>query len=497
MLDRDRSRQLAFFLPTAALMLAVPVPTAASLFMACAPVRPAPPAQTGRRKNDDPSDDVDILILAPHPDDESIMTAGVIARAHAEGRRVAVSIVTNGDLTCERDGYLRERETVAAMRRLGLAEKDVYFLGYPDGYLDALGDIPLRPLDRRTRDGRCVAGNTTYGGHGFGHTDVHSLVTGAPAPYTAESLTFDVAALLDRLHPRDVFVSHPIDEHPDHAMVYSYLRRALERRDEAPPRIHRSLVHIGGCWPTAPGLPPCADVRFTPTLAPPLLPPPLDTYVPNELVPVPDSMLASERERNTKFLAIAEYVSQTGPTTGDLSYLFSFARSKEGFFTETLVSDGQGRHRRAPAPGASRGLVESAGTWHAEGKGSRRALAQRAPLRCRIEDAASESAFDFLGSAEGRYTLRTRANELTLERWSSEPVPLVLRRWYVPKSPAAERHDLEIAVDLRPDDGNVGEITVRRDGQILGVEIDPTPLRVGNAIAIANAKTSGVACEPY
>jgi LmbE family N-acetylglucosaminyl deacetylase len=40
---------------------------------------------------------VDVLVCAPHPDDETVGTAGVIQHAVAAARRVRVVFVTNGD----------------------------------------------------------------------------------------------------------------------------------------------------------------------------------------------------------------------------------------------------------------------------------------------------------------------------------------------------------------------------------------------------------------
>ena len=40
---------------------------------------------------------LDILVVAPHSDDEAIGCAGVMMNALAEGRRVGVVVVTNGD----------------------------------------------------------------------------------------------------------------------------------------------------------------------------------------------------------------------------------------------------------------------------------------------------------------------------------------------------------------------------------------------------------------
>ena len=418
----------------------------------------------------------DVLLIAPHPDDETLMAAGVIARERAAGRRVAVAVVTNGDLSCDRNGLVREAETIAAMALLGVREEDIFFLGYPDGHLDELGHLPLAPVTRLDRDGRCVTGNTTYAGRGAGGTDVHTLLTGKPAPYTSDSLVSDLAALIERLRPYDIYVSHPIDEHPDHASVYAYLRRALERRAASPPRIHRAIVHIGGCWPNAAQPEPCPAVIFAPGDDAPPLPSPLDVYRPGERIAVPPAMLARVPAQNPKYMAIATYASQTGPATR-LSYLFSFARAREPFYPETLEPDGPGRLRRsAPLAPAVEG----------------------ARVRCRVVDAEEKSAFEIAHTEKGSYGVRMEPTALVLERQSAGEAALSIGRWRLPRSAAPARHTVEVLIELRPDDGGVAEITLRRDGELLGVAVDPRPLLDQGAGLPARSSTpEHLSCERY
>ncbi len=441
-----------------------------------------------------------ILVVAPHPDDESIMTAGVIAKAKSEGRRVAIAVVTNGDLGCDRDGLAREAETVAAMAALGVGEEDIFFLGYPDGYLEVLTPTPLQGVSRRWANGFCGPSAYTYAARGAGRTDVHSARTGTPAPYTSTALTDDLATLVERVRPDDIYVSHPIDEHPDHAFVYTYVRRALERSTLKTVRIHRALVHIGGCWPTAPTLPtvkgsrPCPEVAFAPTLDAPDLPPPLQRYRPSELAPVPDAMRNPNPIANPKFVAIASYPSQTGPLNFGLSYLFSFARAREPFFVESLVEEG-GRMRRQRAFGSSPGLFTFKGEWQFDEAGARRVAAQKAPLRCVVPDMSEGGSWEFLSSSAAAYALRRVSSFVVLERRAAtgRGSGRVLAKWPVPAW-ARRPSDLEVTVDLRPDEGGAGEITVRLDGEVLGVAVDPEPLRTGDLVTASGVELARAVC---
>ena len=99
----------------------------------------------------------DLLIFAPHPDDESVGAAGVIQQAIGAGRSVRVVFVTSGDgypqaasalfkkpvHELQRDDFVslagtRQLEAVAAATVLGLSPSDVLFLGYPDAALSAV-----------------------------------------------------------------------------------------------------------------------------------------------------------------------------------------------------------------------------------------------------------------------------------------------------------------------------------------------------------------------
>ncbi len=104
----------------------------AAVSVACRPS--ATPARDGT---------VEVLVIAPHPDDEVLIAGGVLARARAQRQRVTVVVVTNGDFTCERNGHVRQDETIAALASLGIAEDEVIFLGYPDGWLVDLGDAAI------------------------------------------------------------------------------------------------------------------------------------------------------------------------------------------------------------------------------------------------------------------------------------------------------------------------------------------------------------------
>ena len=88
-----------------------------------------------------------ILILAPHPDDESLGCGGLIAEACRRGTPPIVVILTDGSRShpnspshpADRLRALREKEAQLAVSALGLPVERLVFLRYTDGAAPAEG----------------------------------------------------------------------------------------------------------------------------------------------------------------------------------------------------------------------------------------------------------------------------------------------------------------------------------------------------------------------
>ena len=63
---------------------------------------------------------LDVLVVAPHPDDAELGAGGAILRLKADGCRVGVLDLTDGEPTPHGSGEIRARETAAASQILGL-----------------------------------------------------------------------------------------------------------------------------------------------------------------------------------------------------------------------------------------------------------------------------------------------------------------------------------------------------------------------------------------
>ena len=64
---------------------------------------------------------LDVLVIAPHPDDAELGMGGAILRIQAVGMRVGVLDLTDGEPTPHGSPEIRARETAAATEVLGLA----------------------------------------------------------------------------------------------------------------------------------------------------------------------------------------------------------------------------------------------------------------------------------------------------------------------------------------------------------------------------------------
>lgn len=181
---------------------------------------------------------LDVLVIAPHPDDEVIGCAGIMQQALKQKKRVGVVVITSGDgypalaavvakknrdqLMAEdflRAGALRQQHSVRAMARIGVPRGELMFLGYPDSGLEKIytmdGREPFRQMFTKK--------NETYG---VTLPDYHSSVHGQPAPYLKANVVGDLAEIIRNRQPQEIYVTHEADTHGDHRAAFWFVRDA-------------------------------------------------------------------------------------------------------------------------------------------------------------------------------------------------------------------------------------------------------------------------------
>jgi LmbE family N-acetylglucosaminyl deacetylase len=157
-----------------------------------------------------PEGQPDIIVLAPHPDDETLGCGALIMRTLGNGGRVSIVVATDGaeshagqDVDRAKLIELRHRELLEAGARLGLVESDVVVLGFGDGTLN-------EHLDKLT-------------------SDLAEVVAGQPA-----------AA---------VFVTCAEESNPDHAALATAAATAVHRSRGTAAMLWEYPIWLWSDWP--------------------------------------------------------------------------------------------------------------------------------------------------------------------------------------------------------------------------------------------------------
>ena len=329
-----------------------------------------------------------LLVLAPHPDDETLGFAGLIDAYLRAGKPVSVVVVTDGDAYCEAcrfwknstrtgptcsaedlsnfatagiDSFaeIRRGESTAAATILGFPAPR--FLGYPDTGLGAawrnLSEGQTARQLRRSDFSGCTSCETCSGGYG----------QGPETTLTADTLMTSLRELIEAA-PDGALVAttHWLDGHPDHAGLGNFVRRLNDEQTSRHP-VAYAVIHANtpkntahsDCWYPAPAAPACpclsdeataladagwvarmASHRFRPS-SPAALPDDADYGEETQLC-LPKRLYAGDDA--AKLLAVRSYGSQLGTLARNGShppalngmmdcngYLTSFVRRTEAF----------------------------------------------------------------------------------------------------------------------------------------------------------------------
>ena len=148
------------------------------------------------------------LVVAPHPDDETIACGATICRKTAAGADVTIVVVSDGSrshdsqaLTLEEIRAIRKAEADQAAERLGISGP-VRFLDFEDGALPSV----VGPVAHR------------------------------------------LGELISELRPDEVFSPHVAEPHPDHSAVASAVRQAVASSEIAP-ALWEYGVWMWSAWP--------------------------------------------------------------------------------------------------------------------------------------------------------------------------------------------------------------------------------------------------------
>ncbi len=159
-----------------------------------------------------------ILVVSPHPDDETLCCGGLLHHAATSGISVFVVWITGGDAstlaamarfgrlspnadTYRELGELRFREAARAADRLGIPQGHTFFLGFPD---QGLENVYASCLENYTSSATAWNAAHYQGSYRRG------------AGYDACTLREILANIIEKTQPDIILAPSLLDVHPDH-----------------------------------------------------------------------------------------------------------------------------------------------------------------------------------------------------------------------------------------------------------------------------------------
>lgn len=278
-----------------------------------------------------------LLVVAPHPDDETLGAGGLVQRVHAQGGSTRIVLITAGDGYVEavvhetgkprprpaeyiRYGERRLLEARAALRQLAPDGVRLQFLGFPDGGLEGL----LRAHWWRNRPEHSA---TTHAADPP-YTDALE----PDCPYDGDDLRRELGNILREFQPTLITFPDLHDVHPDHHATGLFTMLAVTdwlggtvKAGAATPRLLGYLIH----WPNWPAGWQTPVPQAQADQLPLELPAQLQQEGPERILTLTDQELATKR------VALAKHITQQEQTA---TLLAAFVRRTEPF---TLVAYSQ------------------------------------------------------------------------------------------------------------------------------------------------------------
>lgn len=179
-----------------------------------------------------------LLVVVPHPDDESLTATSMICQTLAHHGRVHIAVMTNGDgfrkaaamqyrvqhpkaKDLYQLGLHRQQELLTAIHRLGLSAADVTFLGFPDAGLHHLW-------------GHHWSSTSPYRSVNGHHRVPYDLSYHKDLPYCGQAVVGSLQNLIRDYQPTDVLYPDPHDVHRDHWATSAFIQYALASTAKQP-----------------------------------------------------------------------------------------------------------------------------------------------------------------------------------------------------------------------------------------------------------------------
>lgn len=191
--------------------------------------------------------DQPMMVIVPHEDDEINLAGASIAYARKQGVRVIVVFATNGDW--KYPGSVRLKEALNSLKYLGVPEKDVVFLGYPDGGMNGQRNVYLingiDSITEKTPKAKCI---DTYGLEN--HPDFSQLKNGYHHSVSWNHFCQDLKEVILMYRPQ-IIINVDFDFHPDHRMLSLGFEKIIGQIMKMDKTGYRPIILKGFCYATS------------------------------------------------------------------------------------------------------------------------------------------------------------------------------------------------------------------------------------------------------
>lgn len=147
------------------------------------------------------------MVIVPHQDDEINVAGAIIYELTQKSQEIFILYTTNGDYYY--DGKIRLKESINALKHLGVPEENIIFLGYGDGWkkknIYNANDLEVLESMRGKKE--------TYGLDS--HPEYRYKKDRYHSKYTRNNYKNDMKDAILEIKP-DVFFVVDFDSHPDH-----------------------------------------------------------------------------------------------------------------------------------------------------------------------------------------------------------------------------------------------------------------------------------------
>jgi len=184
----------------------------------------------------EPIKDNRVLIIVPHPDDEILATGGFIYKGIKNKASIKVVIVTCGEnfgyavgknffkfwppqKKALEFGSLRQKESLKILKKLGVENKDIIFLGFPDKALKFLwceNWFQQKPYYSPIL-------KTNY--------SPYQNICQNKVVFSGQNLYFLLKKIIFDFCPDILITSSFYDHHPDHQMLFNFVQKIITEND--------------------------------------------------------------------------------------------------------------------------------------------------------------------------------------------------------------------------------------------------------------------------